>query len=125
MFDFTDPLTWGVGLAGAALVAIIWRVDTRLEGIKDHALELKEHADRLGLSFLSGFLKKFAIGDKSGMTTSVVQAVQTMRDPAQRLEVIRRVAQAATTLLMENSGERAALLEHIEKLKRTYEEAAA
>lgn len=105
MFDFANPMSLLFLAGGFILVVLIFRADTKVEGLRSAAIELSQECDKLGLTFCTGFLHKFAIGDKSGMISSVVQGVNAMRDHDTRFDVYRRVFKAVTRTLWERDPE--------------------
>lgn len=105
MFDFSQPHVWMIGIGAAVLSVLIFRIDTRVEGLKKGALEYRDWCKELGLGFTADFLTNFAVGDKSGMIAGITQGINAMRDETQRMAVLQRVFQASARILWDWSPE--------------------
>lgn len=105
MFDFAQPHVLLIGLGAFFIAVLIFRVDNRVEGLKKGALEYRDAAQSLGLTFIADFLRNFAVGDKSGMIAGMAQGINALRDEDQRVATVRRVFKASAQILWDKSPE--------------------
>jgi len=70
-----------IPVAIAAVVKLIFSVDTKVENRRRIAIEISERLNENGLTMFSELLQSYAVGDKSGMITTLVELKKIVRDP--------------------------------------------
>ena len=113
--DMGSILTIVGGAAAAFFGAkLLGKGDTRVEERRRTAVDLATWAKGNGLGVLNNLLTDYAVGDYSGMVSSVRQIAGIVRDPAESQAALDRFLQVQLSRQLETEAGKESLVSFIE-----------